>query len=63
MISLRYFEKVKILFNVSTPSEYKTKMSAIKDANQNNNGVGYTSSFERVVPIYDLIDLDKVGLR
>jgi hypothetical protein len=61
LISLRHFEKVKILFNVKEPKELKEKLNTIKQNDANSNRVGYFNSFDRVIPIYDLIDIEKIG--
>jgi hypothetical protein len=61
MISLRHFDKVKVLFDVSTPSEFKTKINHYKETNKNSNWVGYSGSFEQVLPIYKLVDMEKIG--
>lgn len=61
MTSLRHFEKVKYLFNVKTPTELKEKLKELEKNDTNSHGLGYSSSFERVSPIYKLIEIDKIG--
>lgn len=61
LISLRYFEKVKGLFNVKTPDELREKLLAIKTAEKNPRRIGYSGSFDSVLPIYNLIDIEKIG--
>jgi len=61
LISLRHFEKVKILFNVKTVKELQEKLIAVKETDKNPEGVRYSSSFESVTPIYQLIDIEKIG--
>ena len=61
LISMRHFEKVKPLFSVSTVKELQEKIKAIKDADKNPSGISYSGSFDSVVPIYQLIDTEKIG--
>jgi hypothetical protein len=61
LISLRHFEKVKILFNVKTPKELKDKVSSIKEKDTNSDRIGYSNSFDRVTSIYNIIDVDKIA--
>lgn len=62
LISLRHFEKVKCLFAVNTPKELKDKLNLFKETDKNQNRIGYSNSFDRVIPIYKLIDIEKIGL-
>ena len=61
IISLRHFEKVKCLFGVNTPKELQDKLNNFKVNDNNGNGFGYSNSFDRITPIYNLIDMDKIG--
>lgn len=61
LISLRHFEKVKCLFAVNTPKELQEKLTHFKINDKNGNGFGYSNSFDRITPIYNLIDIDKIG--
>ncbi|HUC81036.1 MAG TPA: SEFIR domain-containing protein [Flavisolibacter sp.] len=61
LISMRHFEKVKPLFSVSTVKELQDKIKSIKEADKNPSRVSYSGAFESVVPIYQLIDMEKVG--
>lgn len=61
LVSLRHFEKVKVLFNVNTVKELQEKIAAFQTADKNQNGMGYSLSFDRVIPIYKLIASDKIG--
>lgn len=61
LISLRHFEKVKYLFAVNTQKELQDKLNNFKINEKNANGFGYSNSFDRITPIYDLIDIDKIG--
>lgn len=63
LVSARHFEKVKMLFNVSTPNELKEILIAIqkKDNENNYRRVGYSQSFDSVVPIYKIINYEKLS--
>jgi hypothetical protein len=58
---IRNFEKVKTLFNVNSPKELNDKLIAIKEKDTNPDRIGYSSSFDRVLPIYSIIDIDKIA--
>lgn len=61
IISYRHFEKVKILFNVKTVKELQDKLNELKKNEINRQSVGYSNSFDRVIPIYNLINIEKIG--
>ena len=61
LISLRHFEKVKILFNVTTPAELKEKLRLIEATDKNPERVRYNNSFDYVIPIYKLINCETIG--
>lgn len=63
MVSLKHFEKVKILFEVDTIIEFKKKLKSLKRSgvNNGNNAFGYPNSFNRVLPIYKIINVDDIG--
>lgn len=61
LISQRHFEKVKCLFAVNTPKELQDKLNDFKTNNKNGDGFGYSNSFDRVTPIYNLIEIEKIG--
>lgn len=61
LISLRHFEKVKLLFNVKTIMELRNKLNEIKQKDNSVTSIGYSNAFSRVIPIYNLIDIDKIG--
>lgn len=61
LISLKHFEKVKRIFNVSTVQELKDKMIHLKAQYANKNYLGYPNSFESIIPMYELIEIDKIG--
>ena len=61
LVSQRHFEKVKILFNVQTVKELQEKIKAIKEADKNPGQIRYSGSFDSVTPIYQLIDIEKIG--
>lgn len=61
MASQRHFEKVKVLFNVNTVKELQDKLNTFETASKNQTSIGYNRSFDRVIPIYRLIEIDKIG--
>jgi hypothetical protein len=61
LISKRHFDKVKLLFNVSNPKELQNKLTTIQQKDKNPKGVRYSGSFDSVIPIYKIIDIDKIG--
>lgn len=61
LVSLRHFEKVKVLFNVNNVKELQDKLEALQTADKKQDGTGYSRSFDRVIPIYKLIEIDKIG--
>lgn len=65
MVSKKHFEKVKILFNVDTIDEFKKMLKNLeeKEKDSSNNQFGYSSSFNRVTPIYRIIDAEKLGTK
>ena len=62
LISLRHFEKIKILFNVKEPKELKDKLTAIQENDKNPNRIGYSNTFDRIIPIYRVIDIERIGI-
>ncbi|WP_134199363.1 SEFIR domain-containing protein [Meridianimaribacter flavus] len=65
MVSKKHFNKVKGLFDVKNIDEMKYKLNELKEKeSQNgsyNNRIGYSSSFDRVLPLYDVIEIEKIG--
>ncbi len=61
LISLRHFEKIKVLFNVQTVEELKEVLSKYKENDKNSYGWGYSNAFDSVSPIYSLIEIEKIG--
>lgn len=59
--SQRHFDKVKILFNVKTIKDLQDKLYTIKVNDNDFSKVKYSTSFDSVVPIYKLIDSEKIG--
>ena len=59
MISSRHFEKVKVLFNVKTPDEFKDIL--LKEEQKNSHAVGYSNGSDYVTPIHRQIDKDKIA--
>jgi len=60
LISMRHFEKIKCLFNVYSPNELQDKLNNFK-ANNNRGSIGYPNSIDRITPIYNLIEIEKIG--
>lgn len=61
LVSHRHFEKVKVLFNVNTVTEFQEKIKTFQSTDKGQNRIGYSGSFDRVIPIYELVEVDKVG--
>jgi len=61
LLSKRHFEKVKVLFNINTIKELQDKIKEFKDSANNQNGIGYSRSFYRIIPLYNLIEIEKIG--
>jgi len=61
LISLRHFNKVKVLFHVSSPQELKEKLLEIKLKDENSPRMSYPNLFKSVIPISKLIDIEKIG--
>jgi len=62
LVSLKHFEKVKILFNVKTVKELQEKLLEIKTADKNPERIRYSGSFDSVPPIYQLVEIEKIGI-
>jgi hypothetical protein len=61
LISLRHFEKVKILFGVSTVKELKDKLSIIQKNDRNSQPLRYSSAYDSIAPIYKAIEVEKIA--
>lgn len=61
LISQRHFEKMKGLFGVKSPSELKAKLNSLQESSTNQSGMRYPNSFETILPIYKLVDIDKIA--
>ncbi len=61
LISVRHFDKVKCLFAVNSPKEFKDKLNDLKENDKNPERIGFPNSFDKVIPIYRLIDIEKIG--
>jgi hypothetical protein len=61
LVSQRHFDKVKVLFNVNSTSELQEKLRAFQNAGKSKERNGYTRSFDRITPIYNLIEIEKIG--
>lgn len=63
MESKRHFEKVKILFNVDTLEEFKKKLETLEENDAGSNKTRYPDTYNFVIPLYKLIDKEKLGLK
>jgi len=65
LVSKRHFEKVKQLFDVNTIEELKNKLIELEEIEGNSyySQIGYSGSFERVSPIYRIIDKENIGTK
>ncbi len=64
LISKKHFEKVKNIFAVETISEFKQKLNELKEKNRGNDfRVRYSNSIDAAIPIYQMIDVEKIGTK
>jgi len=62
LISMKHFEKVKNLLNITTtPKELQDKLKKIKENDKHPYRTSYSGSFEHVKPVYEIIDIEKIG--
>jgi len=62
--SKRHFEKIKILFDVENIDEFKVKLNELEEKDKgNNHRASYPGSFDSVIPLYRLIDKEKLGTK
>jgi hypothetical protein len=61
LVSLRHFEKIKVLFNVQTVEELKEVLSKYKENDKDPYGWRYSNAFDSVRPIYSLIEVEKIA--
>jgi hypothetical protein len=61
LISKRHFDKVKFLFNVSNPKELQDKLTTIQQNDKNSERIRYSGSRYSVIPIYKIVDIEKIG--
>jgi hypothetical protein len=62
MVSQRHFEKVKVLFNVNTFQEFKDLIANFKTTDKDAYSIRYSNAFDSVMPIYERIDIDRIGI-
>ena len=60
LVSLRHFEKVKSLLGIQTVRELQDKLRTLQN-NSDKRRVGYSGSFEAVTPLFNLINIEKIG--
>lgn len=63
MESKRHFEKIKVLFGVESIDELKDKLKTLEENDSKQPRVAYLGSFDSVIPLYRLIDKEKIGTR
>ncbi len=61
MISKRHFEKVKTIFNVTTIDEFRELLKKAKADEQGNYTTRYSNFSDPVLPIFEIIDIEKIG--
>jgi hypothetical protein len=59
--SSRHFEKVKVLFGVTTPEEFKEKLRKLEKNHTSFKDVRYANSHDYVLPLFELISIDKIA--
>lgn len=61
LVSQRFFEKVKGIFNVGDAEGFRNLLQSYKERNKNPDRVSYSGSFDRVLPLYEVVDADSVA--
>jgi hypothetical protein len=61
LVSARHFEKVKLLFNCATAKDLKEKLNNIKENDKNPERMSYPGSFDTVLPIYQIININAIA--
>lgn len=61
LISKKYFEKVKGILNVNSLEEFIKKLNELKKAREQDREFGYSGAFEKVIPIYKIIDIENLA--
>jgi hypothetical protein len=61
LVSARHFEKTKVLFNVQTAKELQDKITEIKTTDSNPDRMRYSNSFDRVINIYKMINIETIA--
>ncbi len=59
--SMRYFEKVKILFGVKAVDEFKERLATLKANDMNPDRIRHSGAFDSVRPLYAIIDIEGIG--
>ena len=65
LTSVRHFEKTKIIFDVETVSELKSKLTSYKQDNENKSrqNLRFPDNPWNYVPfIYEIIEIEKIGI-
>lgn len=61
MVSLRHFEKVKVLYNVASLDEMKIKLRAMKDSYDSSKLLSFSGARSYVPTLFDFIDPEELG--
>jgi hypothetical protein len=61
LVSRRYFEKVKTLFDVDSVGELQEKLNTIKNKDNNKSGSRLGGYQAMIPPIYSIINVDMIG--
>lgn len=60
LLSQRHFEKVKVLFDVSSPNELIVKLKQLREKKKDSYNLGYPNS-RGITPIYRLIHEETIA--
>lgn len=61
LISIRHFEKLKILLGVKNAQELKDKLLKIQINDKSPDGIKYSNTFGSILPIYKIINIEKLA--
>lgn len=62
--STKHFNKIKDLFGISNIDEFKYMLKRVENSEfyKDRNYWNYRRSFDRIIPIFQMIDIDKIGI-
>jgi hypothetical protein len=61
LVSARHFEKTKLLYNVQNVKELQDKLLEIKTNDKNPDRMRYSNSFDTVINIYKMINIETIA--